>query len=46
MVNYYLDITESEYTDITYETTKMDHESGEAFKSNPTFVGFPYRSMS
>ena len=45
LVNYYLDITEEEYTDTTYTVSKTDEETGEVTEENPKFVGFPYRSM-
>ena len=46
MVNYYLDISEEEYIDETFEvpvTDENDQPTGEMM--NPTYVGFPYRSM-
>ena len=46
MVNYYLDISEAEYTDTTYTVSEMDPETGEVEEKNPVFIGFPYRSMS
>jgi len=46
MVNYYLDISETEYTDSTYEVDHQDESTGQIVKKNPVFVGFPYRSMS
>ena len=42
MVNYYLDITEEEYTDTTYTVDAPEKENGQ---ENPSFVGFPYRAM-
>lgn len=44
-MNYYLDITEEEYTDTTYTVSVEDEQTGEWSSENPTFVGFPYRSM-
>lgn len=44
-VNYYLDITEEEYTDTTYKVEKKSEETGETTQENPIFIGFPYRSM-
>ena len=45
MMNYYLDISEEEYTDTTYTVSRLDEESGEYVTENPKFIGFPYRSM-
>ena len=42
LVNYYLDITEEEYTDTTYTIESKTSETGEEY---PKFTGFPYRSM-
>ena len=44
LVNYYLDITEEEYTDTTYTINAKD-DSGADTEKNPTFIGYPYRSM-
>ena len=44
-VNYFLDITEVEYTDVTYKTEVKDDTTGNYEFKNPTFVGFKYRSM-
>ena len=44
-VNYFLDITEMEYTDTTYTVQEKDEKTGEIKTKNPTFVGFQYRSM-
>ena len=46
MVNYYLDISEAEYTDITYTVTEKNEETGVTETKNPVFIGFPYRSMT
>jgi hypothetical protein len=46
MVNYYLDISEFEYTDVTYEVEQTDEETGKKTETNPIFVGYPYRSMN
>ena len=46
MVNYYLDISEAEYTDTTYTVTAVNPDTGEVEEKNPVFIGFPYRSMS
>ena len=45
LVNYYLDISEEEYTDTTYTVTTTDEVTGETTTKNPTFVGFPYLSL-
>ena len=45
MVNYYLDITETEYTDVTYTIEEKDEVTGEVKEKHPVFVGFPYRTM-
>jgi len=39
-VNYFLDITEMEYTDSTYTVTERDEDTGILTDKNPTFVGF------
>mmetsp|Transcript_22984 Transcript_22984/g.28524 ORF Transcript_22984/g.28524 Transcript_22984/m.28524 type:complete len:260 (+) Transcript_22984:452-1231(+) len=45
MVNYYLDISEEEYVDMTYTTKAQEVETGEWLDVQPIFTGFPYRSM-
>ena len=44
-MNYYLDITEEEYTDTTFTVKTTDEETGEVTEKNPNYTGFPYRSM-
>lgn len=44
-VNYFLDITEMEYTDVTYKTNIKDETTGDVTYGNPTYIGFQYRSM-
>ena len=44
-VNYFLDITEMEYTDMTYKVANRNDITGETTYENPTFIGFQYRSM-
>ena len=46
LVNYYLDITEEEYTDTTYTVPVLDSVTQEQVNTtNPIFIGFPYRAM-
>lgn len=45
LVNYYLDISEEEYTDTTYSRTITDPETGDTNTDNPVFIGYPYRAM-
>ena len=44
-VNYFLDITEMEYTDVTYKTDVTDPVTGKTEYKHPTYIGFQYRSM-
>ena len=39
-VNYFLDITEMEYTDKTYTVANRNDVTGETTYENPTFIGF------
>jgi len=45
MLNYYLDISEEEYVDTTYTTKMQEVETNEWIDVQPSFTGFPYRSM-
>ena len=45
MMNYYLDISEEEYTDTSYSVQRKNEETGETTEEHPKFIGFPYRAM-
>ena len=45
MLNYYLDITEEEYTDTTYVLEATSMKTKETTVGHPTFEGYKYRSM-